>query len=85
MCCRWLSLRPLFNVYPYVVRFHMVLRVFNDTQKRSWESASPCYTLDFIGVIAKCVPRAVSVIFHWFMDSPICLIIFFDYMLFHCS
>ena len=72
-------------MYPNVVWFNMVLRVLNDSRKRSWDSESPCYILHFFGVITKCVRHAVSGIFHWFMDSTISLIIFFDYMLFHVT
>ena len=76
MYSKWLGFCPLFNFYPNVVRFHMVLRAFNATQKRRGDSVFPWNITDFIGIFPKRVPHAASCAFHWLMDSLISLIIF---------
>ena len=47
------------------------------TPREGSDSLSPCCILHFIGILAKCLRHTVSSIFHWIMDSPISLIIFF--------
>ena len=55
--------------------FNKELRGFSFDQKRREDSASPWNIPHSIGIFGKCVLHAVSCVFHWFMDQPICSII----------
>ena len=52
MYSKWLSLYPLFNVYPNFVWFNMMLMGFNATHKRKGGSVSPWNISHFVGLLS---------------------------------